>query len=79
MQRFLNAVNRSGRKFSNYVKELFGVEPKQDFHNPIYLGHTSDKVYTVETENTGAAQLTLANSITSNLRSNAERYILNIR
>lgn len=76
MQRFLNAVNRAGRKFSNYVQELFGVTPQQDFHNPIYLGHTKDDIYTVETENTGAALMTEANSVKSNFRSNSERYLL---
>lgn len=76
MQRFLNAVNRSGRKFSNYIKELFGVQPAQDYHNPIYIGHTKDDIYTVETENTGEAQMELQNSITANFRANLERFIL---
>ena len=72
--RFYNAVNRSGRKFSAYMKELFGIVPKPDYHNPFYLAHTSDVVGGSETENTGAAQLTQSNSITTILRSNASRY-----
>ena len=72
--RFYNAVNRSGRKFSAYMKELFGIVPKPDYHNPFYLAHTSDVVGGSETENTGAAQLSQNNSITTILRSNASRY-----
>lgn len=72
--RFYNAVNRSGRKFSAYMKELFGIVPKPDYHNPFYLAHTSDVVGGSETENTGADQLTQNNSITTILRSNAARY-----
>lgn len=72
--RFYNAVNRSGRKFSAYMKELFGIVPKPDYHNPFYLAHISDVVGSQEIENTGDAQMTEANSVTSVLRSNAARY-----
>lgn len=72
--RFYNAVNRSGRKFSAYMQELFGIVPKPDYHNPFYLAHTSDVVGADEVQNTGVAQQTENNSITSILRSNASRY-----
>lgn len=72
--RFLQAVNRSGRKFSAYMREMFGITPKPDYHNPFYLAHTSDVVGGSETENTGQDQLIEANSITTILRSNASRY-----
>lgn len=71
MTKFLQAVNRSGRKFSNYMKELFGGKDlAYDFHNPMYLSHTSDLVDAQETENTGAAQVATNRSIavTSRLR-----------
>lgn len=74
MTRFLNAVNRTGRKFGAYMKELFGKVPAPDYHNPFYLAHTSDVVGNSEVENTGAAQQSRANSITSLMRSNASRY-----
>ena len=74
MTRFYQAINRSGRKFSAYMKEMFGKVPAPDYHNPFYLAHCSDVVGGSETENTGAAQLTQANSITTILRSNAARY-----
>ena len=72
--RFYNAINRSGRKFSAYMKELFGIVPKPDYHNPFYLAHTSDVVGSSEVQNTADVQFQDANSITSNLRSNSARY-----
>lgn len=74
LQRFLNSVNRSGRKFSNYIGELFGVHVAPDYHNPFFLGHTSDDIYGQEVENTAESQQSNANSITAILRSNASRY-----
>lgn len=73
-QRFLNAVNRARNDIKGYVKELFGVDQAPDYHNPFYLGHTSDIIFGSEVENTGAAQLTLQNSVTSVLRSNGSRF-----
>lgn len=73
-QRFFNAVNRSGRKFASYMQELFGKAPAHDFHDPMYLGHTADVVFGSEIENTGVAQQTQANSVTSVLKSNSSRY-----
>lgn len=74
MTKFLQAVNRSGRKFSNYMKELFGGKDlAYDYHNPMYLSHTSDLVGAQETENTGAAQVATNRSIavTSRLRASS--------
>ncbi len=73
-QRFLNQVNRTGRKFSNYITGLFGQVPDKDWHDPIYLGATSEVVYGSETENTGEAQMTQANNITTNLHCNSNRF-----
>lgn len=73
MAKFLLAVNRSGRKFGAYMQELFGKVPKPDYHNPFYLAHTSDVVGSSENENTAEGQRA-QNAITSNLRTNADRY-----
>lgn len=67
-QRFINAVNRTGRKIEDYTKGLFGIKPSQDFHDPIWCAVTEDVLYASETENTGEAQQTQENSITSNLK-----------
>lgn len=74
MTKFLQAVNRSGRKFSAYMQELFGRTPAYDYHNPMYLAHTSDLVGAQETDNTGAAQVALPISVTSRLRATSSRY-----
>lgn len=65
MQRFLNFVNRTGRKFEEYVGKLTGVFVKPDFHNPQYLAHTVDNLYNSRVENTSDAQMSLPNSVTS--------------
>lgn len=74
MTKFLQAVNRSGRKFSAYMQELFGKTPAYDYHNPMFLAHSSDLVGAPETENTGAAQVTDQLAVTSRLRATASRY-----
>lgn len=79
MTKFLQAVNRSGRKFSNYMKELFGKTPAYDYHNPMFLAHTSDLVGAAETENTGDAQVTDNIAVTSRLRATSSRYAFEFR
>lgn len=72
--KFLQSVNRVGRKIGAYVNELFDIVPKPDYHNPLFLAHTSDIVGNAEVENTAQGQLELANSVTSTMKSNASRY-----
>lgn len=76
LQRFLNNVNRSGRRFSEYIKGLFGVSVAPDWHNPMFLAQTVDNVFGAEVENTASNQFDPDTPIpiTSNLRSNASRY-----
>lgn len=74
IQRFLNLVNKTGRKFEEYVGKLFGTYVAPDYHNPIYLGKIRDKVISYETENTGAAQQTNANSVTSTFSSTGNNF-----
>lgn len=74
VQRFLNQVNRVGRKFSDYVKGILGDKPMKDVHEPIFLGHVVDTFGAEETNNTGEGQLTLQNSTTSKLRNNSNRF-----
>lgn len=74
MQRFLNQVNRVGRKFSEYVRGIFGASPAHDPCEPIFLGHTQDVIGAEEVENTGAAQLTDPQTTTSKLRMNSSRF-----
>lgn len=73
-QRFLNFVQRVGRKVDDYAANLLGISMPYDYHNPMMLAHTSDEVRGIENENTAEAQMTQANSVTSVLRSNADKY-----
>lgn len=76
IQRFLNLVNKTGRKFEEYVGKLFGTYVAPDYHNPIYLGKIRDKVISYETENTGAAQMNQKNSVTSTFSSTGNAFAL---
>lgn len=74
MQRFLNFVNRTGRKFEEYISKLGGTYVKPDYHNPQYLGSTTESLYNPTVENTGAMQFEAKNSITSTLRGESEKF-----
>lgn len=74
LQRFLNSVSRTGRKVYEYFENLFGVVPEKDMHDPSFLGHISDVVFSSEIENTAEAQVTDPVSVTSVLRSNGSKF-----
>lgn len=73
--KFLNQVNRVGRKLSEYMRAMFPyLTTHRDLHDPMWLAHIADDVVVNETNNTGAAQVADANSTTSNLYSNGSRF-----
>lgn len=72
LARMLNSINIAGMR--QYVKEIFGVEQATDWHNPQQLVKWDDIAYGERTENTGDAQWTKANSVTSVLTGNSDRY-----
>lgn len=74
VQRFLNFVNRVGRKFEEYVGKLTGVYVKPDYHNPQYLGATKELLFNSKLENTANEQWTKANSVTSQYVGNSKDY-----
>lgn len=76
IQRFINLVNKTGRKFEEYVGKIFGTYVAPDYHNPIYLGKIRDKVVSYETENTADAQQTKQNSVTSTFSSTGNTFVL---
>lgn len=78
VQRFLNAVNATGRKYEEYLKGIFGVAPSPDHHNPLFLAHSSDTIYASEVENTGAAQQTNENSVTAVFRGNGNQFVYEV-
>lgn len=85
--RFKNAANRARRKIGGYLEDIFHSNPSHDWHDPLFLGHISDTIYSVDVENTGSAQLTLDaqgnptgqnNSVTSSFKSNGEKYLFEV-
>lgn len=77
-QRLANAVNRFGRKFEDYIAGMSGKRPAPDYHNPFYLGHTSDVIYGQESEYTGTLDGSDAQNVTSVLRSRGGDYAFQI-
>lgn len=72
--KWLNWSMRIGRKFSDYIKGKSKVEPRPDLHDPQWLSGTGDLVFAKAVQNTGAAQVDVPQSQTSNLMSNTNRY-----
>lgn len=56
MQRFLNHVNRVGRRFSDYVRSLSGRTPDTPVTDPEFLASTTQNVSGFEVENTAENQ-----------------------
>lgn len=80
-QRFLNAVNASGRKFTEWIQTFFGVTPNKDMHEPIFLAHSSDNIFAADNENTGNAVFedvggnnTTQNNVTAVFRGRSNNY-----
>lgn len=73
-QRFLTLINRTGRRFEDYVSKLTGRKVNYDYHNPSHLVRIDDTVVSYETENTASEQFSQSNSITSNFSSRGDNY-----
>lgn len=76
--KFLQSINRFGNKARNYIEGVFGVSQAYDYHDPKFLGKTTDVVYSSETENTGADMYDKPSSVTSVFRSNGDRFAFDI-
>lgn len=74
--RFLNQVNRVHRKLKSYYQGIFDQTPLSDAHDPIYFGSTSDLLGAEERGNTAAAQMTEAQTITSQWRNSSSRFAI---
>lgn len=81
-QRFFNAVNRWGRRISEYTKGMFGKDMAPDYHNVFYLGQTADKLYGSEVENNtvNPSDATAAENqvVTATFRGNSSHYAFEI-
>ena len=78
-QRFLNAVNRSGRKVQDYMQGIFGIAPDPDHHDPLFLTNIKDPIHLEEVDNTGEAQQQEANSVTGILRGNNSQFAFSFK
>ena len=78
VQKFLNAVQSTGRKFEEYLKGIFGVAPSPDHHNPLFLAHSSDSIFASEIENNNINPATAGvndtQTTTSVFRGNGNQY-----
>lgn len=72
--KLLQAVARFSQKPDDYSKGIDGTRMAYDYHDPLYLGQTEDTIYSVETDNTGAAQLQEGMTTTANFRMNSNRF-----
>lgn len=77
-QRFLNAANLSGRRVKEYVKQMFGVDQKQDYHHAIWLAEKGSPVYGDQTQNTGSEQYSRSSSVTSTFRNVANNNLFDV-
>lgn len=76
--RYLLAVNRVGPKAKQYVRGIFNGDISSQPDTPVKIGHIDSVVYGIETQNTGEAQLDVAQSITTNLTSRSEDFAFQI-
>lgn len=74
VQKFLNQVNRTGRRFSKYLQDIFDASPGYDHHDPKFLAGTQDVVYGSETENTTFQSNDDANNIRTNLYCKSNKF-----
>lgn len=74
MQRFLNQVNRVGRKFNEYVQGIFGVTPPKDPTEVVFLGHTDEYIGSEETNETAGALLTDAQTTRTKMRRSSSQF-----
>lgn len=75
MQKFLNAVNRVGRREDDYSEVMGGDGRRPDFHNPLWIGRTSDVVYGDRSEYTGNVDNAKRNNVTSLLKNAGGKYL----
>lgn len=75
LQRFLNQVNRVGRRIREYTAGIFGVAAPSTHQEPIYLSSITTSIGAEETSNTGANQLVDAQTTTSKLRKDTSNFV----
>lgn len=74
MQRFLNAVNKTGRKMSDYLRSIRGANTMPLLTDPKFLARDIISIGSQQIENTGAEQ----GNIVSLLRSEQSKYAFEV-
>lgn len=76
VQRFLNSVNKTGRKFSEYVRGIFGADVPKDRHEPHFISSQPFDISGFEVEQTsvGNATSTQLGSRVTVLKSSGSRF-----
>lgn len=78
LQRFLNIANKVPRTLKGYTKGIFGKDVAPDWHNPLWLASTREKIFGNETENTGADQYSREVSRTTTLNNGGKNIEFNV-
>lgn len=74
-QRFENAVNRIGNRWRDYVQLVSGVDPIPDPTEAKFLTSQVFPVDGYEVENTGSAQMSEANSVTTLIKTTGGNFV----
>lgn len=77
-QRFANAVNRGSQEINNYLFRMFGIQRERIEPQPNFVVHESFALGQAMTENTGSAQVSDPDSVTSRLGSAQSRFMYEI-
>lgn len=77
-QRFANAVNRSPGEINQYLFNMFGVQRERIEPQPSFVVHEEFDLGQSQTENTGSAQVSDADSVTTRMGQALSRYMYEI-
>lgn len=77
-QRLANAVNRSNSEINQYLYNMTGIQRQNIDPQPNFVVSETFDVHQQETENTGAAQVDDADSVTSRLSRTESKYMFEI-
>lgn len=78
LQRLLNAVNRSNSEINQYLYNITGIQRQNIEPQPDFVVSETFDVHQQETENTGQAQVSDADAVTSRLSRTESKYMFEI-
>lgn len=78
LQRLANAVNRSNSEINQYLYNMTGVQRQRIEPQPVPIVSETFDVHQQETENTGQAQVSDADAVTSRLSRTESKYMFEI-